>query len=348
MNDVKLYVGGLIWNGWTNCSVTKSIDGVFGEFTLGLTRRNADPGVPSIRLGDTCRLTLDGETVISGFINGRNLNIEDGIDLEINGRDRTALLFKGSVMRQPAEWSNQNALQIIEDICKPFGVSVHADAAPGKPFEKFTAQPGDTAQKVIERLCRHRALLFHASPEGTLVLTTAGLAGTFSDTLNMSTTGGNAFSLSLTETLADRASRYVCRTQDRATSWETADHNKIEGSASDPGMPLYCPKIIIADEPGDAKAMQELATATAAINAARAETRTYSVAGWRSQNGKLWTINKLVNLQDHLEGFSGQKLIKKVTFSFAEKSAPTTTLTLVDPKAYHLRAEPEKSSGGVW
>ncbi|OSQ41674.1 phage baseplate assembly protein [Thalassospira sp. MCCC 1A01428] len=348
MNNVKLYVGGIIWDGWSDATITKSIDGVFGEFTLGLTRQNAEPGVPAIRLGSTCRLTLDGETVIAGFIAARTLTVDDTIDLQITGRDKTALLFKGSVLRSPAEWAGQDALQIITDICKPFDVSVRADVAVGKAFEKFTAQPGDTAQKVIERICRHRGLLFHATADGNLALTTPGKGGSFSDTISMSETGGNATSLNLTESLEDRHDQYICRTQNKGTNWGSSDHNKIEGRAVDAGMNLYSPTIIIADEPGDTSAMKALATATAALNAARAETRTYTVDGWRTDSDHLWAINKTVNLDDQIEGYRGQRLIKKVIFTITEKSAPETALTLVDPKAFDLRAEPEKSTGDVW
>lgn len=351
MGEVKLYIGGMIWSGWTETTVTKSLDAMFGEGRLSLTRKfgDSDATVPSVRVGQTARITLDGETLISGFIHSRALEVDDdAFDLDITVRDKTALLSKGCILNDPAEWKNQTALQIITEICKPFGISVSAEMPVGKAFAKFTAQPGDTAQKVIEKICRHRALICYASATGNLILTTAKAAATTSDEIRLHPSKGNALALSLSESLEDRHNLYVCRTQDRGSDWGSSEHSKVEGRAKDHGMPLYCPLVIIADEPGGTAAMTELATTTASINAARAESREYVVAGWRGSSGRFWDINKKVSLTDQIEGFSGQRLISKAVFTVTSSVAEETRLTLTSPAAYELVAEPDEKPGEVW
>ena len=351
MSEVQLYIRGHIYGGWTDATVTKSLDAIYGEARLSLTRL-FDEGpatVPSIRLDDDARLTVDGETVIVGYIKSRDLELdEDGFDFDVVIQDNTSRLVRGSVVNFPAEWKNQTALQIIENICKPFGISVSAQVPVGKPFEKFTAQPGDTAAKVIERVCRHRALMVYADSNSQLIVTTAKAATLLSDEIRLDADNGNALSLSLSEDIADRHNEYICHTQSPGSDWATSEHSKVTGRAKDHGISSYCPLVIIADEPGDAAAMTKLATTTAAINAARSESRDYLVSGLRGSNGKLWDINKKVPVNDSIDGLRATRLISKIVFSISDEKADETRLTVTHPDAYELVAEPETKPGEVW
>lgn len=351
MDDVKLYVRGQIYSGWTEATVTKSLDAIYGEARLALTRLKDEEQstVPNIRVDDEARLTVDGETRIIGYVKSRVLDIdEDGFDLNVVVHDKTSRLFRGSVVNFPAEWKNQNALQIIEAVCKPFGVTVRAEVPVGKPFEKFAAQPGDTCAKVIERVCRHRALMIYADNNGQLILTTAKAATVLASEIRFHPETGNALSLELSEDIEDRHNEYICHTQSPGSNWGTSDHSKVVGRAKDHGISSYCPLVIVADEPGDNTAMTKLATTTAAINAARSESRSYLMPGCRSDDGKLWDINQKIRVVDSIEGLNAIRLINKIVFSISDGKAAETTLTVTHPDAYELVAEPQSKPGDVW
>ena len=351
MVDVQLYVRGQIYSGWTQATVTKSLDAIYGEATLSLTRLNEQgpTTVPAISIDDDARLTIDGQTRIAGYIKSRDLDInEDGFDLNIVVHDKTSRLFRGSVVNFPAEWKSQTALQIIEAVCKPFGVTVRAEVPVGNPFEKFTAQPGDTAAKVIERVCRHRALMVYADNNGQLVITTAKAATVLASEIRFHPENGNALSLTLSEDIQHRHNEYICHTQSPGSNWGTSEHSKVVGRAKDHGISSYCPLMIIADEPGDETAMTKLATTTASINAARSERREYLMPGCKSDDGKLWDINRKIRVIDGIEGLNATRLISKIVFAISDSKADETTLTVIHPDAYELVAEPESKPGDAW
>jgi len=349
MATITLYVNGLKWEGWQKADVTRSMDAVFAEASLTLTKgwpNKYGADIPPIKRGQLCSLSLEGETVITGYVNDHDLTTDkEGFDLKISIRDKTALLFKSAVLRKPATWINQSAAQIISDICQPFGIKVINQAATPatlKPFKNFKVASGETARRAIERLCRMRALLFFADRFGNLVLTTAAFARR-SQAILKHGIDGNVLSSRNHASLNERNSQYIVRSQSPGDNWGSPDHTKRTATATDHGVTLYCPRIIIAEEPEGEVSLRELAVTTAAINAARSHELDYTLAGWTEGQGlPLWDINTLVPVQDVLGDINATKLIKRCFYSVSEEVAAETTLTVVAPEAYSLIAEPEK------
>ena len=351
MADIALYVNGLKWLGWQEATITRSIDAVFNQFTLNLTTDwpgAPGEGIPPVKKGDDCRLSLDGETVVTGYINRVQTKVDaKGYDLSVSGRDKTALLFKGAVLNSPAEWNNQTALQIAKAICEPFGITVRALSDVGATFEKFTCQPGEKANRAIQRLCGHRALFHYADPVGNLVLANADAATAAEQEVTLSfNRPGNAQGITFEDSLEHQHSEYVVHNQSPGKNWGKNAHTKVLGRAKDHTVKQYCPKIIVPDEPGDEAAARKLAVAEAALAAGRALTLSYPVAGWRqAPGGKLWSINSTAPVTDDVNGINARMLIKRTVFTVSEQEAETTTLTLVPPSAYALIAEPEEVVG---
>ena len=69
MSDVTLTVDGLICGGWKSVSVRQSIETISGTFSLSVSERW--PGQQTLKAilpGQKCLVTLDGETVITGYV----------------------------------------------------------------------------------------------------------------------------------------------------------------------------------------------------------------------------------------------------------------------------------------
>ena len=354
-SSIELRVNNQKLIGWQEADILRSIDNVFAEASLSLSEGGPDgsrrPGEarskqeqsapPPVRMGDSCTLLLKGQVLITGLVTAHDLTLDDkGYDLGVTVRDRTWLLSKGSVLRDPAEWSGVDALRIITDICAPFGIGVFAQTPVGNLFEKFTVQPGETALRAIERLCRYRALLFFADRNGNLLLSSADQAkraGTLAPG-----EGGNVLSLRNAGSLDGRNSEYIVRNQTRGSNWGSAAHTRLEGRARDRGFPVYCPLISLADEAESN--LREVATTKAAVNAGRSLSREYTVEGWTQEDGRLWDINGLSRVFDHTDSASaGDLLIKSCRYTISEDQSEQTTLTLVPPAAYALREEPQKN-----
>ena len=348
--DIRLYVGGQIWHGWQQTTVTLSLDSIFGQAELGLSANFDDKGTYhplGIKGGADCRLTLNGELVIAGYVNKRPVKIgPDGFDLDISLRDKAALLFKGSILNI-SEWQKQKLDRIVKDICQPFGIQVIVQADVGQPFEKFKVNTGETANSAIGRLCKQRGLFYFADNNGNLVLTKAGQGGRAAQSLVFG--DGNVYSASYDLDLSNRHSHYVVKNQTsrNKVSWNGSGNNSILAQAQDKGVPQYSPKVIIPEEDGGENDAGQLALTTANIAKAKSEKITYSVKGWDMASGAgLWKLNQLVQVQDNILGRKAEMLIKRLVFSVDEDSAPWTDITLVDRDAYELIAAPAKEIGG--
>ena len=363
MSNIKLLVGSTLWQGWQNATITRSIDAVYSEFSLSMTlgwpekfRKNnlqeslGTGDIPVLKIGDECTLKLDDETVVTGFINESNFQAgANGFQVDISGRDRTALLFKSSVVRvdaasgkaKSAEWLNRTVIEIARDICEPFDIKVTAKADVGKAIRKFTVEPGETAHRALERLARHRALLFYADRDGGLVFSTANVAEKAETDLIFGARG-NVLSMRSSSSLSDRNQTYIFRGQCPRNSAHASAHTTVSGTARDKDVPQYSPKVVLADEPGTEKDLTELAYDMAVKNASRSSTRTYTLAHWRQGPGRpLWDINNLVTVNDVLEGMQHDLLIKRCVFNVSQTKAPETVLTVLPAYAYSLRAIPE-------
>jgi len=350
MSEITLLVNNLKWLGWQDATVTRSIESVFGQFSLKLTRGWPSPNtaaVPPIKKGDNCQLLLGGEKVITGYIN--NIDLEataDGFTLTVSGRDKTALLFKGDVLNDPAEWKNVDALKIANDICAPFDISVSNTAPVGQVFEKFTVTPGESANEAIKRLCRHRGLYHYADINGNLILANATAATRAAGSISFGK-NGNAFSSRFSNGLENQNSQYIVRNQSAGANWGANEHSKITATVSDPTVKQYSPKIIIPDEPGDIEAAKKLATHTASLAAGQSRQNTFGIAGWRqSTGGPLWGIHQTCEVRDDISGLNDLMMIKRCVFTVKANQSETVDLTVVDPSAYQLIAVPEKSKGG--
>ena len=69
MTTARLTIGDQHHEGWTSITVTRSLDTISGSFQLEVSERDPGALVPrAIRPGEACRVSLDGETVITGYV----------------------------------------------------------------------------------------------------------------------------------------------------------------------------------------------------------------------------------------------------------------------------------------
>ena len=106
---VSLHIGGRQHVGWTEATVTRSLDTISGAFTVSLSER--DPGETRprfIRPGDDCRVSLEGDTVISGWVDAVTVDYSaTSHTIAVRGRDATGDLVDCSAATEPGEWHNE-------------------------------------------------------------------------------------------------------------------------------------------------------------------------------------------------------------------------------------------------
>ncbi len=104
MADVELRTAGKIFAGWTTININRSIESLSGYFELGV---NVQPetDLSSLSPGQPFTLTINGQTVITGYLDGRRRNMTaDSMSITISGRDKTADLIDCAAIYQGRQW----------------------------------------------------------------------------------------------------------------------------------------------------------------------------------------------------------------------------------------------------
>ena len=349
MGKATLTVADKVYDGWKNITVTRGIEQIAGTFELGLTERwpGQVDGRP-IRPGESCTVALDGQVVITGFIDDVQPEYDDkNHTLNIAGRDRTGDLVDCSVLPAGRQWSGRTLLQIAVDLCRPFGIPVKAEADVGAAFASFTSQHGETSFEALERGARQRGILLVADGKGGLILTRAGTSRCPTALVE----GVNILKANANLSQRDRHSKYIVRTENPGSDWSTPEQNSgAEATATDPNVKRYRPLIIMGEEPGHGESLAQRARWEANVRIGRGSTATITVQGWHHDGG-LWQPNTLVDVKSPMLYLDMSMLITSVTYRLGEEGT-TCDLGISRPEAFELIAmadkKKKKDEAGSW
>lgn len=331
---VELAIGGTVYGGWTDVSVTRAIDALTGSFSLSLSsKEDAAGALLAIRADDRCQLRIGGETVIDGWVDAVSPSIDpEQHGIRVEGRDKTADLADCSAIHKPGSWSNAKIEAIAAELTKPFGIKVTAKADTGAAIRKFALQQGETVFTALERLLRFRGLLMVTTAVGDLeiiAVSSGAPVGTLALGVNIKSASGR-------QDHRDRFSDYIVKGQ---AAGDDERHGKtvsqIKGEAKDNDVRRYRPLLLIAEEQSDGASAATRAKFEAGVRAGRSCGADVEVAGWRvAAGGALWSVNSQVRLICAPAGFADDVLlISGVTFSKNE-GGTTTRLTLAPAGAF--------------
>ncbi|HEV2675283.1 MAG TPA: hypothetical protein VGV37_12135 [Aliidongia sp.] len=334
---ITLRAGGRLVSGWTRAEITRSIEGIAGGFTVELT--DYDPSLGIRRLihpGDACDLMVDGETVISGWVDKNNISY-DGTTHKISfaGRDATGDLVDCAAFHD-TDWGGWPGFvtgeQIIGDLVKPFGIRLSSDVDVGKAFD-FQIQAGETVFETIERLTRSLGVLPVSDGKGGLLLTQGGTGPKFQSILR----GRDIVKMSGGVDHSNRFQEYIVHGQDGEGYIDPGNTAVPQGLATDSGITRYRPLVIIAEYPGDASTdtFTRRAQWEATVRAGRASRFTITLQGWRDSAGLLWAPNGLVSVTDSFIEVADTLLIASVKLAL-DDGGSRAELTVTRPDAFKL------------
>jgi len=313
---IKLRVGGAEYGGWKTARVTVGIEALSGSFSLGVSERWGGQDQPwPINEGDACTVVLNGEPVLTGYLDAREPSFE-GVTVE--GRDRAGDLVDSSAVSDHWEFKGYTIEQIARKICAPFGISVAMQAglvltAP----KKFSVDPGDTAANALENVCRLAGLLAVSDGCGGIRLTRASSERCVVDLMQ----GNNILPGARARfDMAGRFRTYRVLGQHRGSdNLSGANAAAVKGEATD--LAVTRPERVLVIRPeGNVTAAQakQRAEWEAITRAARGDTLSIPVQGW-TQGDKArtrWTPNKLVRVRASRLGVpDADMLITQVVYS---------------------------------
>jgi prophage tail gpP-like protein len=338
MSEIVLNVGGTNYSGWTSVDVTISMETLSGVFNVSMTDNigTSDKPLrqsPSVKPGQTCSVSINGETVITGYVDKVIPMITSTTHtIVIQGRDKTCDLVDCSMIQSTNQWKGLTIDKIITRICSPFGIPVTIDADAGAAFETFVVEQGSSCFEIIQKLCYMRQLLAISDGKGGLLLTTSG-----TDTAKTSLIEGfNIKEGQANYDFSERYKTYLCKGQKQGDDFSTPENNtQNAGQYEDSVVDRYRPLLIIAEGQASIADCTQRAKWEGAIRRGKSRKLLITVNGWTQDGSTLWGINKLVAVQSVLLGVGDTLMISQCQFRLDE-NGEITILTVTSPEAYTL------------
>lgn len=344
---LELVTGGLRYEGWKSIRVTRTIESLAGSFALDVSDKWGNGSPWPIVEEDECRVDIDGEAVITGYVDKRSLSgSKDSRTLSYQGRDRAAALMDCSAVLPKWTYYDVNVANFAATVAAPFGVRVTVQAGLVLPkVSKLVISPGDSAYDAIMKATADQGVLLVSDGAGGITITRSS-----SERATSLVEGQNIVSASVEYDGAERFRRYVIATQVGGTDEASGNATRIRAEATDDGVRRSDRVLLIRPDKGynvaDARRRGDW---EARIRAARAETVTVVVLGWRQPDGKLWPLNALTRVRaPRLIGVDGDMRIATAEHSVGDQGN-VTQLRLVRPDAFSPEPTAKvKASGALW
>lgn len=333
----ELSIDGARYGGWQRVTVTRSIEQLAGSFDLEVTERwPGQPEATPIRPGQRSVLTLDGQTVITGWVDSVTADFDaTSHRIRVVGRDLTCDLVDCSAIHKSGQWHNATFAQIARDLLAPYGIEtiVGDGVDTGKSFVTYNIQEGETVFDCLARAARLRALLLTSDTAGRLVITRAG-----HETLDTGLIQGvNLLAARAEIGWQERYSRYIVKGQPRLGTWDDTAHAASSATVEDANLPRHRPLIVVADTQGDNATMAERAEWERNIRRGRSVRGALTVQGWTHPDGRLWLPNALVPVTSPLLWLdSAEMLIVGCAYTLDDKQGTLTELAIARPDAFDL------------
>lgn len=269
-------------------------------------------------------------------------------------------------------WHNAKLETIAAALAAPYGVRVVSEIDTGAPIAEHHVQIGETVFESIDRLMRLRHVLSTDNAQGDLVFIDVGSAGNATTALEV---GKNIREGACELDFKDVFSKYIVKGQRAGTDEDFGEHANeaegddeaeadFEGGTVDTGDPVtaslsdarskrFRVKVFKQAGHADDGTCQARALYERAHRAAKALETTYTVAGWRQADGRLWVPNLLVRVRDPLIGFDQVMVLAEVHYELDDKGL-RTVLRVGPPDGYRSKAakvpkdKTQKGGGNLW
>lgn len=333
----ELYVGGAIYGGWKRVTVSRSIEQIAGGFELEVTERWPGQSVSRpIRPGEKCRLALDGETVITGYVDDSEPEFSSQThSLAVRGRDATGYLVDCSAIYKTGQFVNATLDRIARDLCAPFGIKVKVETDIGAALPSFNIEESETVFECIERAARMKAVLLVSDGEGNLVITRAGSRRGATALVE----GENILAGRGQFSWKDRYSVYTVKGQERGSDEFYAEHAASpSATVRDDAITNYRPLIVLPGSHGAGATLRDRAEWERNVRMGRGNRGSITVQGWRDGSGALWQPNTLVTVTSPMLWLNAAEMLIVGCAYTLDENGTRTVLSIARREAFDLVA----------
>lgn len=336
---VTFYVNNKVFDGFKHVKLARNLTSLTGTFEITVTDKwKVGQEDFEIRPGDRIHCHLGKAALFEGYVDKLNLSLtESSRNITIQGRDKTQDLVDCSIVNV-AELNDIDFTGIATELCKPFNIKVLPRVSVGSKFPKFSIRQGETIFEALDRAAKERQLILLSSTHGNLVIEKRGRVRASTELIE----GVNVLAAAVSFDNTQRFSDYIIKGQSTGLLGNPKDATQNKGIARDAGTTRYRPTIIIAENAVDNNGAQKRAEFESTFRAAKAAQVNVTVQGWKQEDGSLWDVNQLVQIDIKSIGIKSQMLIQKVKFDQSENGR-RVEMELIRPDAFEFKAEIKKS-----
>lgn len=347
-------VAGVQYGDFVSANAEIRLDALSNTFSFQATSKDAVP-LP-FRGGEACKIFVDGDQVLSGFIEVVNVSGDArSHSIAIQGRDKTGDLLDSSVGPLGSFSGTVSLKSLCERVIKHVGTDVSVvDEATPEPFnaaeDLADPEPGDNAFAFLEQYARKRQVLLSSTSDGDLLIATSsgeeidasiinrlndpfGLNNVLKYTVAYDSTG--RFNLYRTISQLNPSVATEAGELDALSIASQGDNASVLDEAIRRGRQhVLVSEAMTSSEPSKNRSLWE-----ANIRKARGRTYGCTVNGYRNETGALWSVNKLPIVLDENAGIAARMLVNTVAFSLTRDGGRSTTLTFLERNAYTLQLQ---------
>jgi len=224
---------------------------------------------------------------------------------------------------------------------QPFGTGDLQDAA-----------TSDTVFQYLDKQARMRSLLLTTDRFGRLEYQSAsGISDDSTTIINrLGENLNNVLSASFTNDISKLFNSYNVRAQQNMLALNASGDISTQALADSGGAAAFDKSIresrvlnIIAENATNADSCEKRAKWQRGINRAKAFQYNINVVGHSKNDGSIWKLNRLHNVEDDFAKVNGQLLLNRITFKMDLNTGNTTELGFVSKDAYTLEVQdPDK------
>jgi len=352
-NEVTLRVNGTDFKGWLEVEIVAGIERQARDFSLAITRNW--PGATDIprrvRPGDVCEVWIGSDKLLTGYVDATPISYDSRqVSVGVKGRSKTADLVDCSANFGKGQWRGRKIESIAKDLAAVYGIGIITEVDTGNAIAEHQIQPGETVFESLSRMLALRQLLSTDDADGNLVLVNPGSGGRAGTALEL---GKNIKTADAALDYKDVYGTYICKGQRAGTDLDAAE-NIAESASQATDKNVKRPRTLILTQTGQVTTQmcRDRVNYEALYRAAKALETTYTVQGWRQQDGSLWLPNQLVRVRDGVIGFDDDMLIIEVAYRIS--GSGTTASIKVGPPAGYIpspeatKQKKQKGSGSGW
>lgn len=342
-DDLTIVSGGFDITGWTDVRVTRGIERLPSDFSIGMTE--LFPGeFDRLELppGAACQVRLGQDPVVTGYVDHYIPSISAGDhSIQVTGRSKCSDLIDCAAEWPGGQLSNQTVLGIAQRLAAvygpsingvPEGIPVATDVSDLPVLPQANLMLGESSFDIIDRMARFSAVLAYDLPDGSLFLTRAGTRRAASGFVE----GVNVQRAYIDFSADQIYSDYNAYIQSVDTFSDLGQGGNQIHTVRDLNCKRHRVLVIISEGGGMGN---DVAIRRAEWEAARRFGRSRVIRvvtdSWRDSAGALWEPNTLVPVHLPKLKFSAENmLISEVTYSRNSYSGTTAEITLMAPEAF--------------